>query len=517
MKTKHRLFFGFAVLALAAVFILAGCDSLINKLMSDTYTVSFDPGEGTGHVSSQTVDSGKSITLPGSGGMIGPSGRLSFTGWKTGGQIYQPGNSYPVTSNVTFIAQWGNSGTNVPSSYTLTITESAWEMAETAKGYYTYVIGSTEVTLTVTHTWKNGTWQPTSPEPFPVTLLGDTLTGYDNNHNLITLTKVSSGSNPSNPFMGVWSTAGNSGPNVPGGSYTVSFSPGEGSGQAPIPQTVVSGQSIMLPGKAGMVGPLGRQYFTGWKITGQTQIYQEGNSYYSVTSNIIFTAQWDSSSSGTNVPEGTYTLTVTASGWEMLEMAKGSYTYYGNDTATFIAEYKWDEDNRLWESEQRSVNITLSGNTLTGYDNNGNPIMLTKVSGGSSSNPFVGTWITSGSGNMLVITDIPANVISYGADGQGGVGILPFETTTDQAFQNGENLAVAGADFSDDDVVVQESSDGTSTLILPLHHWTGSGTYDVYVYLYASGDHYYKANDVFFSPGITTIPFSSANEIFLSN
>ncbi|MDR1030188.1 MAG: InlB B-repeat-containing protein [Treponema sp.] len=75
-----------------------------------TYTVHFDPGEGSGTApDSQSVTSGDSIPLPDQGNMTPPSGKI-FTGWKTGDQTYNVDDSYRVTSNITFTAQWAVSG-----------------------------------------------------------------------------------------------------------------------------------------------------------------------------------------------------------------------------------------------------------------------------------------------------------------------------------------------------------------------------------------------------------------------
>jgi hypothetical protein len=77
---------------------------------------------------------------------------------------------------------------------------------------------------------------------------------------------------------------------------------------------------------------------------------------------------------------------------------------------------------------------------------------------------------------------------------------------------------VAGADLSNEDIIVAGS--GPYTLTIPLYNinnnnrWTGSGTYDIYVELNGSGGHYYKASSVNISSGTTTIPFSSATEVF---
>ena len=76
---------------------------------SNTYTVSFDPGEGSGAAPAPvTVAAGTTINLPSQGAMNAPHGK-QFDGWRNGGVSYAAGNSYPVNGNVTFTAQWKDS------------------------------------------------------------------------------------------------------------------------------------------------------------------------------------------------------------------------------------------------------------------------------------------------------------------------------------------------------------------------------------------------------------------------
>jgi hypothetical protein len=80
--------------------VLAGCtqDPVI-------YSVTFDAGDGTGTPpEAKKVEDGESITLPGKGSLTATD--KEFDGWKAGGQIYQIGDSYTVTADVTFVAQW---------------------------------------------------------------------------------------------------------------------------------------------------------------------------------------------------------------------------------------------------------------------------------------------------------------------------------------------------------------------------------------------------------------------------
>ena len=79
---------------------------------ADLYTVSFDPGEGSG-TTDPIVDvvAGNIITLPSQGRMTAPSGK-QFNGWRSGGASYSAGDYFPVNANTVFIAQWKEAETN---------------------------------------------------------------------------------------------------------------------------------------------------------------------------------------------------------------------------------------------------------------------------------------------------------------------------------------------------------------------------------------------------------------------
>jgi hypothetical protein len=83
-------------------------------------------------------------------------------------------------------------------------------------------------------------------------------------------------------------------------TYTVSFSPGEGSGTTPENKTVEAGEVIILPNQGGMTAPEGKS-FAGWK-TGEETPYQ-ASAGFTVNGNTVFTAVWNS---GTGT-DGTYT------------------------------------------------------------------------------------------------------------------------------------------------------------------------------------------------------------------
>jgi hypothetical protein len=102
MKNKWFLW-GITGAALVFGLIFAGCD---NGSVPATYTVTFDGGDGSGDPpAAQAVESGQSVTMPGKGSLEAPSGK-DFDGWRGDGQALAIGDSYTVTRDVTFIAQW---------------------------------------------------------------------------------------------------------------------------------------------------------------------------------------------------------------------------------------------------------------------------------------------------------------------------------------------------------------------------------------------------------------------------
>ncbi|GHV70488.1 hypothetical protein AGMMS49928_18470 [Spirochaetia bacterium] len=71
-----------------------------------TYTVSYSAGGGTGTLPPESRKKKRiEIKLPVPSKLIAPAGK-TFDCWVNGANTYQPGDSYTVTSNVTFTAQW---------------------------------------------------------------------------------------------------------------------------------------------------------------------------------------------------------------------------------------------------------------------------------------------------------------------------------------------------------------------------------------------------------------------------
>jgi hypothetical protein len=97
---------GMLSLALLFAITAVGCNTGGPETSAKTYTVTFDGGDGSGTPpASQSAEENGSITLPGKGSLTAPAGK-EFNGWKAGGTVYTAGDSYTVTADTLFVAQW---------------------------------------------------------------------------------------------------------------------------------------------------------------------------------------------------------------------------------------------------------------------------------------------------------------------------------------------------------------------------------------------------------------------------
>jgi hypothetical protein len=125
-----------------------------------------------------------------------------------------------------------------------------------------------------------------------------------------------------------------------------------------------------------------------------------------------------------------------ASNWVMggSKAVKGTYTANGN-TASLIVTHDWDDDEG-WEpiSPPIESTATLSGNTLTGSDDKGNPMTFTKwTASGGSPNPFTGTWTGTVEGHSVTvnITDFTVETVGQAKGGYSYNGNTAVCTVTD--------------------------------------------------------------------------------------
>jgi hypothetical protein len=109
---NKRFWLGMLVMVLAFGMTAVGCDNGSPPASPKTFTVTFDTGDGSGTPPPvQTVEDGKSIFMPGRGNMTAPAGK-EFDGWRGDGRNLAIGDTYTVTKDVMFIAQWKDSGSN---------------------------------------------------------------------------------------------------------------------------------------------------------------------------------------------------------------------------------------------------------------------------------------------------------------------------------------------------------------------------------------------------------------------
>jgi hypothetical protein len=126
--------------------------------------------------------------------------------------------------------------------------------------------------------------------------------------------------------------------------------------------------------------------------------------------------------------------------WVMggIQAVKGTYTPTGN-TAAITATHEWEDEG--WEamSQQFNSTVTLSGNTLTGSDNEGHQMTYTKwTASGGSPNPFTGTWTgtiwdgtVAGRSVTVKITDTTVETVGQAKSTYGYNGNTAVCTVTD--------------------------------------------------------------------------------------
>ena len=234
---------------------------------TETCTVAFNRNGGSGTViPSRTVKAGDSIILPGQGDISRP--RHTFGGWNTKadgtGTRYGVGDSYPVTRDSVFYAQW-----NI-NTYTVSFDANGGSGA--APSAQAANAGS-RITL---------------PNQSGLSKTGYTFGGWNTKADN---TGTQYGIGASYPVSGnstlyaFWNNRTE--------TCTVTFNANGGTGTAPSGQTVIAGSTITLPGG----GSLSRNgyIFGGWNTSayGTGTNSNPGDSYTPARDNIILYAKWD--------------------------------------------------------------------------------------------------------------------------------------------------------------------------------------------------------------------------------
>ena len=116
----HRSLRGILGLVLCVgLILLVACEA--DSGGKKEFTVTFATGEGTGTApASQKIKDGSSVTLPGQGSMVAPTGK-SFKGWLINGASYTAGAGYTVIANVTATAEWQTGSSQSGGAYQISV------------------------------------------------------------------------------------------------------------------------------------------------------------------------------------------------------------------------------------------------------------------------------------------------------------------------------------------------------------------------------------------------------------
>ena len=230
------------------------------------YVVNYAPGEGSGSGDMDYVEAGSTITLktPQELGFLAPDGKV-FDAWQINGVKYDAGASYTVNADTYITALWKDAPVQ---KYTVTYKANGGTGSDVvvenieAGSQYTLITfvqsGFTAPSNKEFDCWKvNGV----SKQP------GETITVNENT-----------------TVLANWKDQGAE----PEPTYTVSFSSNGGTGtMADVPE--ISGE-YTLPAN-GFTAPEGQE-FAGWKINGEGDLLQPGDSI-EVSSNVVLVAQWE--------------------------------------------------------------------------------------------------------------------------------------------------------------------------------------------------------------------------------
>jgi uncharacterized repeat protein (TIGR02543 family) len=299
-----------------ASFTCCSANVTTTPLVPTTYTVSYNNGNGStfGNVpGSSTYTNGATVTVSGNTGTLTRTG-YTFAGWNTlggTGPNYNPGDTFTISANVTFYAQWTPVVPPPPSTYNVSYNANGSSTSGSVPGSSTYTNGAT-----VTVSGNTGTL---------------TRTGYT--------------------FAG-WNTLNNTGPNYnPGDTFTISANVAFYAQWAPNPTTYTvsynnNGGSGTLtdfssPYTAGSnVTVLGNTFsrygytFAGWSTnsSGTGSDYNGGDTFI-INANTILYAQWIPIPPP---PQISYTLTYNGNGGVGSEPALTT-EYSGGTSVTILS------------------------------------------------------------------------------------------------------------------------------------------------------------------------------------
>ncbi|MBO6157719.1 MAG: InlB B-repeat-containing protein [Firmicutes bacterium] len=133
--------------------------SIVAHAEGETYTVSFDPGTGTGSMAPVTVNVGEDYTLP-ECSFTHTNPERTFHQWYVGGELKDPGDTVTVNSDLTVTAKW---------RYTTAVTiDNSVDVSTTrVLGYFTLRdtgTGDVITTLLYEETAASAFTEPSNPE-----------------------------------------------------------------------------------------------------------------------------------------------------------------------------------------------------------------------------------------------------------------------------------------------------------------------------------------------------------------
>lgn len=240
--------------------------------------VQFDANGGTGTMRAVTATYGEQYTLP-ECTFTAPEGK-EFDCWKpnVGQGTYKPNDTYPITGNVTFVAQWKDKqgGGEQPTTFTLTFKPGEGSGRD-------YMATGIDAQYNLPNPGDIGI---TPPNDKPI------FAGWKDENNNVYPAGKDVPVTADATYVAQWKADGPQGDMV-----LVTFMPGDGKGDS-FERLEPAGGSYRLPPKPeGFEAPAGK-VFAGWRVQmggndlGNT-LYKAGQEFGRLTENVTFVAQWE--------------------------------------------------------------------------------------------------------------------------------------------------------------------------------------------------------------------------------
>lgn len=240
-------------------------------------TVRFDANGGTGTMDTVTVNLNDSYTLPPCT-FTAPEGK-EFDCWKpdVGQGTYKPGDSYPITGNVKFVAQWKDKqGGGEQQGFTL-----IFQPGEgSGRDHVVNDINTQQYTL------------PDVPDTFTAPAGKPIFDGWKAEDGTVYPAGTVIPVNADATFVAQWKADGPQGDMV-----LVTFKPGDGTGDS-FEILVPAGESYRLPPKPESFEAPAGKVFAGWRVQMDgndldNTLYKADQEFGRLTENVTFVAQWE--------------------------------------------------------------------------------------------------------------------------------------------------------------------------------------------------------------------------------